>query len=686
MRYWKKYLLIMLAILIWMSLHIIWQYSKQIPSELEAKTIAIKGTIVSLPITKQFSTRFLFNTKEFGKIQLDWYRSAPLLQEGQIWELNVRLKKPHGYKNPGGFNYERYLFLKYISATGYVVENAKKTLLYSPDKKTGLRQSIANQIDSVLDHRQQASLIKGLAVGIRDTMTDTQWELLQKTGTSHLLAISGLHIGLVSGFVFFLVRFLWAHLPRLPLYMPAPNIAACAAMIAALIYSALAGFSIPTVRALLMIIILMICICIRFSFKKRDILFFAGLIIIIEDPFALMSASFWLSFIAVGLLFAMNLQKAPKWRQFIRIQWFISLGLIPFVIAYFQQISWISPLANMVAIPWASFTIVPLTLLGVAVSFINLKLAAFFWLLAESALYYLQIYLQYLADFPWAWQSYVVSDWRVWLAIALCGVLLLLPRGIPGKILGLILFCAILFVRHPKPEPGEAWLTVLDVGQGLAVLLQTQEHVLLYDAGMRYDHFDIGESVIMPFLRYQGIEEIDMLVLSHDNLDHTGGAHYLIEHLPIQEIKSGEAISGLSINDRCIAGQSWEWDQIQFKFLYPYQENPNNSNENSCVLKITVGEKNILLTGDIEKQGEAWLVKHAAVELKTHILIAPHHGSKTSSTLPFVQKTQPEHVVFSAGYRNRYDFPRKDVVERYTVRGAIAYNTALEGAISFQLK
>jgi competence protein ComEC len=397
-----------------------------------------------------------------------------------------------------------------------------------------------------------------------------------------------------------------------------------------------------------------------------------------------MSASFWLSFMAVGLLFAVGLQQGPKWQRFLSIQWYISLGLTPLVIAYFQQISWVSPLANFMAIPFASFTVVPLTLLGVLASFMDLRVATFFWLLAESALNYLEWFLKSLATLPFAWQTYVVSDLRVWLAVVVGGLLLLLPRGIFGKILGLILLCSIFFIPPPKPEIGEVWLTVLDVGQGLAVVVQTAQQVLLYDAGMRFDEFDLGEAVIMPFLRYQGIKAIDTLVLSHNNLDHTGGAGYLIKNMPVKKIISGETISGLEIKSRCLAGQVWRQDEVEFKFLYPYQENTKNSNDNSCVLKITTGESSALLTGDIEKNGEAWLVKHAHLELKTNILLAPHHGSRTSSTLPFVRLTNPEYVVFSTGYLNRYQFPRADIVARYTERGVKTYNTAVDGAVTFK--
>ncbi len=684
MYYWKKYLIVTGILLLWTGLHIYWQSSLHVPVALESKTISIHGIVVDDPIIKPASTRFLFKSEAYGVVQLDWYRNAPHIQNGQEWSLNVRLKNPRNYNNPGGFDYARFLFLKRISATGYVYEREPSTLLFSPPDKISIRQHIAQKIDDALDARPHAALIKGLAVGIRDTMSDAQWELLQKTGTSHLLAISGLHIGLVSGLIFFLVRYLWARLSHIPLYLPAPIVAAIAAIIAAFIYAALAGFAIPTQRAFIMILVVMCSIISRYHFKQRDILLFAGILVVLWDPFALMSASFWLSFIAVGLLFATSLQQAPKWYQYLSIQWYISLGLTPLVIAYFNQISWVSPFANFIAIPWASFTVVPLTLLGVFASFFSQELATLFWLLAESALNYLDGYLNFMANFSWSWQPYVVSDHVVWFAIILSAILLLVPKGVPGKILGVILLLSIIFVQHPKPEAKEIWLSVLDVGQGLSVVVQTKDHVLLYDAGMRFDQFDLGEAVIKPFLQHQGIKKIDTLVLSHDNLDHTGGALHLLKHFQVENIISGEAITDIPNTSRCRQGQSWQWNQVDFKFLYPETENSKNSNNNSCVLKITAGDHSALLTGDIEREGEEWLVSHFPTELKTHILLAPHHGSKTSSSIPFVRATNPAHVIFSTGYLNRYGFPRQEIQSRYTARGAIAHNTAEKGAIRFR--
>ncbi len=681
----KKYLFILVLLMLWTGLQLLWQFENPFPEALEGKTVTIQGVVKTDPIIKDHSLSFQFDSQEFGQLQLDWYRYAPEIKKGQIWQLSVRLKRPRNYKNPGGFNYERFLFLKRIHAKGYIDTRGDNKIVFSPKVSRTIRQDIAQQIDHSLDERPAAALIKGLAVGIRDTMSDEAWQLLQKTGTSHLLAISGLHIGLVSGLVFFLTRKLWAQVLRLPLIVPAPVVAACTAMIAAIGYAALAGFAIPTQRAVIMIMVLMCCKITRYQFKSSHILIFAGIIVLVWDPYAIFSASFWLSFLAVGLLIFLGQQQAPKWCKTLTIQGYMSLGLMPLVLFYFQQISWVSPLANLIAIPWASFFVVPFTLLGVIASFIDIRLATLFWLLAESALNYLEWFLTGLASWPWSAQFYTISSFRVASVIVLGCIIVLLPRFVPGKILGVLLLSTLLLVRAPKPNTGEVWLTVLDVGQGLAVLVQTADGVLLYDAGMRFDNFDLGEAVILPFLRHQGIKALDMMILSHDNLDHTGGAQYLIEQIPIETIISGEDITGIPNTKHCLRGQSWQWGDVSFEFLYPPRQINLTSNDSSCVLKITTGAYSALLTGDIEKQGEEWLLEHALPALKTNVLLAPHHGSRTSSSLPFVQATKPAHVIFSTGHLNRFHFPNKIIVSRYTTRGALVYNTAETGAVSFIL-
>lgn len=675
----------LLAGFTWTYGHALWQLSLQIPDELENTAISVQGEIIAPPVVKPTSTQILFNTANWGTLQLSWYEEIPILKKGQIWDLTVRLKKPRNYANPGGFDYARYLFLNKISATGYIDPRGQSVLMSTAHDQFSIRQHIALQIDERLQQRDAAALIKGLAVGIRDTMTDAQWALLQKTGTSHLLAISGLHIGLVSGLVFFCMRRFWAYLPRMPLYIPAPCVAAVMAIFAAFIYAALAGFSLPTQRALIMIVVIMCAKISRYQFKNSDVLALSALLIVLWDPFAVYSASFWLSFIAVAILFFASQDKISKWSQALHLQWLISLGLTPFVIIYFKQIAWLSPVANMLAIPWASFTVVPLTLLGVLSSFIDMHMATFFWLLAESALNYLDGFLQIIAKIPYAWQAYAINDNRV--LLALCGgvFLLLLPRAVPGKFLGVLLISALIFVRTPKPEYKEVWLTVLDVGQGLSSVIQTENHVLIYDAGMRFDTFDLGETVVMPFLKQNNIQDIDLLVLSHDNLDHTGGAPYLMQNLAIKRLVSGEPIRDLSVQERCRAGEQFEWDGVYFSFLYPAVHHHHNSNNNSCVLKITTGSQSILFTGDIESLGESWLIENAKTQLPSTILVAPHHGSRTSSTLPFVQAVKAEHVIFTTGYRNRYNFPRNDVVERYRTRNALIYNTADTGAVTFKI-
>lgn len=680
LRYW-----IFILLFLWIGAHL-WHFAAiHIPHEIEGKSLQVVGEIVDTPVVRKNSTRFLFKTESYGVVQLDWYQSAPKLAKGEQWALSVRLKNPRNYNNPGGFNYERYLFFKKISVTGYVENKSKSRLIFSPPSKISIREDIANTIDTVLEFRPSAALIKGLTVGVRDTMQDDQWELLQQTGTSHLLAISGLHIGLVSGILFFLIRRLWVWLPYVSHYIAPPMAGAVAAIVGALIYAALAGFAIPTQRALVMITVAMLCYMTSYQFSNTCILLIAAVMVILIDPFALLSPSFWLSFGAVGVLLFVMRQQDPKWYHYLNIQWYISLGLAPFVIAYFQHISWISPIANLIAIPFASFIVVPCALLGVMAYFIHQDLATFFWLLTESALQYLWWFLNLMANIPYAAQDYQITFARAWVALLGGIILLLLPRGMPGKYLGYILIGTLFFTQTPKPLKGELWMSVLDVGQGLAIVLQTTHHTLLYDVGMRYDTFDLGETVVVPFLKYQGVKAIDLMILSHNNLDHTGGAPYIMQSMPVKKIIAGEDISNIDADAYCRAGQSFVFDDVAFEFLYPNQIDKKNSNNNSCVLQIKTGSYSALITGDIEKEAEGWLIENRPDTLQNAILIAPHHGSKTSSTLPFVQKIKAQYVVFATGYLNRFQFPREEVVQRYASRGATIYDTAKTGAVMFRM-
>jgi competence protein ComEC len=644
--------------LFWSLLYVHAITSCSLPDNLVGKNITITGYIASLPQQDELHEKFLFNT---GKtmLQISWYGRYPRLKSGDKWRLLVKLKKPHETMNPGGFDYEKYLFQHKVRAVGYVRPSNLNIRLSSNWYKypiNRVRQHLAKKINYALYKSPLKGLIIALVIGNRNGITSAQWNVFRNTGTSHLVAISGLHIGLVSGFIFLFLNFIWRRISYLTLRLPASKAAAIGALLSALIYSAMAGFSLPTQRALTMITVFMLVLFLNRNIKAWYSFFVALLIVLIINPLSSLSAGFWLSFGAVAMLiycFSGRLKPGGLWWKWGRAQLVVVLGLMPLCLLLFQQFSLVALFANIIAIPVMSFLVVPLSLLGCMLSK---------WLLigAEKILELLWRYLQWLATGHWSvWHHSIINYWI--LATALIGIILLsAPRGFPRRWLGIIWLFPLFFYRPACPKAGEVWFTLLDVGQGLASIVRTQHHVLIYDTGPKYSaSFDTGKAIVVPFLRTFGINNVSMLVISHGDNDHIGRT-----------------------------GQIWQWDGVYFQFLSPEQNSGLQGNDASCVLKITDGKNSILLTGDIEALTEHILVgarlPRPNNNLKSSILIAPHHGSNSSSTWAFVNATRPNYVLFPVGYLNRYGFPSKKVIARYQAIHAKFFNSVDSGAITFK--
>jgi competence protein ComEC len=369
-----------------------------------------------------------------------------------------------------------------------------------------------------------------------------------------------------------------------------------------------------------------------------------------------------------------------------RVQWAVTLALVPALLAMFQQISIISPIANALAIPLVSLVVTPLTLIGTALPLDFLLLAAH--LVMEACM----IFLSWLSALPVAvWQQHGPPAWTV--VVALLGVLwLLLPRGFPARWLGAIWFLPLFMVQPPRPVQGELWLTVLDVGQGLAVVARTRDHALLFDAGTRFGtETDAGSRIIVPFLRGSGVRHLDGMVLSHDDIDHTGGAPSVLQAEPVGWLVSSlppdsPVLSGAPSNSHCFAGQSWEWDGVKFAMLHPpmddYQYDGFKDNDRGCVLKITSQFGSVLLPADIERVSEQDLLERMPDQLKADVMVVPHHGSLTSSTEAFIDAVNPATAIFTVGYRNRFGHPKPEVVERYQAKGIKIYRSDESGALN----
>jgi len=669
----------------------------------EGRTVLVEGRVAGIPEQRSGPVqRFIFHVDRLdsgsgwrafdGKIRLGWYGDSAAPGAGERWQLAVRLKRPYGFANPGGFDFERWLFQQRIHATGYVREDARNRRVssgwLSPLQR--YRNRLINAFARLGD-TPGAGFIKALTVGERNDISTAQWQVLNATGTSHLMAISGLHISLVAGLVFWLVRRGWSRCARLAGRLPAPRAAAMAAMLAALLYALLAGFGIPARRALVMVWILMLAILSDRYSSFAQVICLAALATLLLDPLSVLAAGWWLSFQAVIIIAWLATGRhgmQGQARQRLLMHLALACCMAPVLLLFFQQASLLAPFANAVAVPFVGLLIVPLALTGSVLFGFSETLGASLLGLAAGLLDLAWPVLQWLAGTGLAaWTRHQPPAWT--LPPALAGLaLLFVPRGMPGRWLGGVLLLPLVLVHPPVPPPGEAWITLLDVGQGLSAVVQTSRHALVYDAGPRFSPaFDTGRAVVLPFLRRQGITGLDMLVVSHGDNDHIGGVPSLLDaYAPMVTYSSvPEKLPGGDAG-RCQHGQHWEWDGVAFAILHPDVADGLAGNNASCVLLIEAADgQRLLLPGDIEQAAERRLVAKQRDRLSAQVLVAPHHGSATSSSAAFVRAVDPDVVIFPAAYLNRYRFPKREVVERYRAAGAQVFETGRHGAVSVKL-
>lgn len=690
----SRWLGILLLGFCWVWLNALWVLEDRLPKSLEGENIIVRGYVASIPNTASGNRkRFIFEAEErkLGndwqpfplKINLSWYYTKEFIQPGQLWQLKLRLKRPHGMMNPGGFDYEKWIFRTGIDATGYVRKDQGNHLIKTDHfafPLTTVRAYLATQLKEILPDNKVAGFIPALTIGLRQGIDQQQWDILRVTGTSHLMAISGLHIGLISGFVFLLVR-------RLGLSRMAPLMA----ILAALTYAALAGFSVPTQRAVIMVVMFLGAVSLRRHVNPFHTLASALFLILLIDPSSLLSAGLWMSFLALMIIFYLSLanqNKDPLWLRWVRLQVLLSCALVPVSLIFFQQASWVSPLANLIAIPWLSMVVVPISLIGISLISVNEELATIVLQVAVLAMDWIWVFLEYCADIPasqWLGQSPLMVLWP----FIIVGLLLFLsPRAFPIRYLGFLILLPIALWKSDAPASGDVWVDMLDVGQGSAAVIRTQNHSLVFDTGAKYsDTYDMGRSVLIPFLVNQGLHKIDYLIISHGDNDHIGGAYSLLQSIAVDKVYSSvkEGLDWVSY-EPCYQGEQWQWDGVLFSFIHPARNDRLSANDLSCVLRVEAANGDvILLTGDIERKAERRLLRKAPDLLRARVLIVPHHGSKTSSTEQFINAVDPEYALISSGYRNRFKHPNKAVVMRYKARGIVVVNSADSGAIQLRL-
>ncbi|MDR2876022.1 MAG: DNA internalization-related competence protein ComEC/Rec2 [Methylobacillus sp.] len=684
----------------------------ELPSAWEGRDIQIVGVVAELPQMQERGVRFLFDVEKIetenaivpSRISITDYdfretsarKNEREFHPGERWRLTVRLKQPHGSWNPHGFDFEVWALERDIRATGYIRDAAADIRLAPQVWRPAYlveraRESVRDRFRVVLGDAPYAGILLALAIGDENAIPNRDWELFRKTGVVHLVSISGLHITMIAGLVFALAQALWRRSEALTLRLPARKAATAAGLAIAFAYALLAGFSVPTQRTVFMLAALAAALWSGRAGSMSLALCWAVLVVLLLDPWAVTAPGFWLSFGAVALLVyvgSCRLEQRIHWlREALRSQWVIALGLTPLLIALFQQVSIISPLANAIAIPLVSLVVTPLALLGAVIP-VDAILH-----LSHGVMAACMKFLQFCADLPLAvWQQHAPPPWTIIAAIA-GAIWMLLPRGFPLRWLGLAALLPMFLLLPQPPAPGAMRVAVLDVGQGTAVVVRTAHHALVYDTGPRYSsEADSGNRIIAPFLRGEGIARLDGMIISHDNMDHSGGAASLFNALPVGWLASSlppeSALHDLARRDmRCFAGQGWTWDGVRFEMLHPtpesYASPKLKDNDRSCVLKVSSAYGSALLTGDIEQRMENELIARNGAALKVDVLLAPHHGSKTSSTAGFVETTHPSAVVFTVGYRNRFGHPKAEVEERYKNVGGLLYRSDRDGAVIF---
>ena len=697
----------------WAGAMATWRLADQLPVEWETKPIELTGVVASLPQRFERGERFEFDVDTVHTsgatvpphIVLSWYRSwddideagkddeARAIHPGERWRFTVKLKRPHGNANPHGFDYEAWLLERNIRATGTIRTRSGVQRIDDFVWRPGymverLRESIRSRFLSALPGAPYVGVLVALSVGDQRSIPGDQWQVFNRTGVTHLLSVSGLHVTMVAALFAALINFLWRRSERLMLLLPAQKAAVLAGWLAAFSYALLAGFEVPAQRTLYMLSVVALALLSGRNFGASRTLLCAMLVVLLLDPFAVLAIGFWLSFGAVSILFWVGTARVGEnrgWRRSLArwgvAQWAVTIGSVPLLLFFFQQFSLVSPLANALAIPFVSFIVTPLALLFVVLPWPPLLQ------FDHGLLALLMKLLDWLAAYP-VWQQPAPPLWAALLALA--GVVwLLLPRGFPSRWIGVVPLLPALLWGAPRPTIGEAWVDVLDVGQGSAVLVRTAQHALLYDAGPMYSaQSDAGQRVVVPYLRASGIRRLDALVVSHRDKDHSGGVAAVQGAVPIDRTLSSMPELG---GELCFASQHWTWDGVRFDVLHPqadvYAANvatpkatkTTSTNRMSCVLRISTEGRSILLTGDIEARDEKAMIERSPLLVRSDVLLVPHHGAKASSAPEFIDAVGARDIVFSAGYRNAFNHPRPEVLERYSA--GRHWRTDRDGAI-----
>ncbi|MGD8481831.1 MAG: DNA internalization-related competence protein ComEC/Rec2 [Gammaproteobacteria bacterium] len=667
----------------------------RIPASLVDRDWRLDGEVVALLSDRPERPSFLFHPDASGRtaaipgrIRLVWYDPPAIPSPGERWRLVVRLREPRGTANPHGFDYERWLLLRGIGATGYVRTSVRNQRIGAAGNVVDkVRSRIADTLRHHVGDDDAARLLEALITGNRAGISQQTRDRLMATGTAHLLAISGLHVGIAAatgaGVAGVLARAV-SSLTRFP-FTHARGLGAAAGACA---YACLAGLSIATHRALVMVLIIAFSAALeRHAYLSRSLIL-AAWVILVTQPLAPLDGGFWLSFGAVTILcirFAGRLGRPRRLGALISAQAALTVGMIVPALSLFGFVSTSGFMVNLVAVPLVATVVLPSGLLGALATLVEPLLAGPPLKIATLGLDGLLFIVEKAERLGPGMLRAGLAPLPFLLSAALASLILVGGRGIPGCPAAPVVLLAILLWKSQAPPHGGADMTVLDVGQGLSVVVRTHGHVMVYDAGPAWRGGDAGARIVLPYLRGQGLSTVDTLVISHGDADHAGGAAALLDSVSGRILAGPGTVLPDTRSESCRAGDGWTWDGVRFEILHPPPGYRGSDNNASCVLRIQSRGGVVLLPGDIENALERALVRDGT-DLAADVVVAPHHGSATSSSRPFVSATDPDWVVFASGYRNRWRFPRNDVVERWTSVGAKRADTARGGAVMFAFR
>ncbi|MGI9222263.1 MAG: DNA internalization-related competence protein ComEC/Rec2 [Woeseiaceae bacterium] len=659
----------------------------RIAPEIEGDSIVVQLQVLDFPTRRNNSITFVANPLDDKRlprqIRLSWFEPDQLPQLGEIWKLEVRLRRPRGNRNPGGFDFENWLFREHIAATGYVVDSRRNEYLElgSLNLTQRIRQGFVRRVVTQLGDTEKASVVVAIVVGARHLIGAEQWDRYAVTGSSHLMAISGLHIGLAAIGAYYIARVICGLLCWRGDCCNLHRLAVVVALLVALAYVQVSGFALPARRAGLMLGLASLCVLCWRRPDPKAVVSAACILIVVADPLATMSPGFTLSFAAVVTLVWIAQRRKTGLAA---LQLSLLLALLPLTALLFDQISFAALPVNLIAVPLFSLLTVPLALLGMVLDGPFRAFGNILLIVAAGSVELLESLLRGAAAVPLASVPIALISGVAWLYLSLPILWAALPPRWPGRSVAWAGVVALSFYTPKPPPPDCAWITVLDVGQGLAAAIQTHGHTVLYDTGPSYrGGGSAAQNIVLPFLRSRGVRRIQRMIVSHADLDHAGGVERIVTAMPVDQVVAGELLPNTR-SAACQRGMKWAYDGVRFSVLHPPAASELDGNDRSCVLLLEVGAYRMLFTGDIERAGEQALLRSGLLP-KVHVVTVPHHGSKTSSTLGLTRALGASFAIVSAGFGNHWGFPKDEVVARWHGAGAKLVNTATAGAVDIRV-